>query len=77
MRHSYTFITLLFCSVILTKGKTMFMILNQSYVQILDGSRATLVDICGNDAIVELEQGKMLKITIDNFKTLFQLNFCA
>ena len=53
----------------------MFMILNQSYVQILDGSRAILVDICGNDAIVELEQGEMQKFSIENFKTLFTLNF--
>lgn len=51
------------------------MILNQSYVQILDGSRAILVDICGNDAIVELEQGEMQKFSIENFKTLFTLNF--
>lgn len=55
----------------------MFMILSQSYIQILDGSRAVLVDICGNDAIVELEQGEMLKISTDNFKKLFQLNFCS
>ena len=51
----------------------MFMILNQSYVQIVDGCPAVLVDICGNDAIVELERGEMLKISTETFKTQFTL----
>ncbi len=51
------------------------LILNQRYVQKRDGSKAKLLDICGNDAIVELERGQLLKVSIDNFKTLFQLNF--
>ena len=37
----------------------MFMILNQRCIKTLDGCTAVLVDICGNDAIVELEQGEM------------------
>lgn len=53
----------------------MFMILNQRYIKTLDGCTAVLVDICGNDAIVELEQGEMQKFSIENFKTLFTLNF--
>jgi len=58
------------------KGKnTMFMILNQRYIKILDGCTAVLVDICGDEAIVELEQGEMQKFSIENFKTLFTLNF--
>ena len=52
----------------------MFMILNQRYTQIIDGCTAVLVDICGNDAIVELEQGEMQKLSIENFKNLFTLN---
>mgnify|MGYP005664100191 CR=1 FL=1 len=52
----------------------MFMILNQRYIQIVDGCVAVLVDICGNDAIVELEQGEMLKVSTESFKTLFKLN---
>ncbi len=51
------------------------MILSQSYVKTVDGSRAILVDICGSDAIVELEQGEMQKFSIENFKTLFTLNY--
>ena len=51
----------------------MFMILNQSYVQRVDGSSAVLVDICGSDAIVELERGEMLKISTDTFKVQFIL----
>ena len=35
------------------------LILNQRYVQQTDGAKAMLLDICGNDAIVELEQGKL------------------
>lgn len=61
------------------KRKTMFetglkLILNQRYVQKIDGSKAMLLDICGNDAIVELEQGKLLKMSTENFRTLFSLN---
>ena len=51
----------------------MFMILNQAYVQKVDGCLAILIDICGNDAIVELEGSKMLKISTDTFKTQFSL----
>lgn len=51
------------------------LILNQRYIQKTDGCQALLVDICGNDAIVELEQGKMVKISTETFKTHFQLNF--
>jgi len=50
------------------------MILSQRYVQKLDGCIAVLVDICGNDAIVELDQGKIQKFSIENFKTLFTFN---
>ena len=50
------------------------LILNQRYVQKTDGSKAMLLDICGNDAIVELEQGKLLKMSTENFRTLFRLN---
>ena len=50
------------------------LILSQRYIQKTDGCQALLVDICGNDAIVELEQGKMLKISTENFKTNFKLN---
>ena len=53
----------------------MFMILNQRYIKTLDGCKAVLVDICGNDAIVELEQGEIQKFSIENFKTLFTLSF--
>ena len=45
------------------------LILSQRYIQKTDGSKAMLLDICGNDAIVELEQGQVLKISTDNFKT--------
>ena len=51
------------------------LILSQRYVQKVDGCLAMLVDICGNDAIVELERGEMLKISTENFKTRFRLNF--
>jgi len=51
----------------------MFMILNQSYVQRIDGCSAVLIDICGNDAIIELERGEMLKISTDAFKVQFTL----
>jgi len=50
------------------------MILNQRYVKVVDGCMAVLVDICGNDAIVELEQGEMQKVSLENFKSLFTLN---
>lgn len=50
------------------------LILSQRYIQKADGSKAMLLDICGNDAIVELEQGQVLKISTDNFKTRFILN---
>jgi len=50
------------------------LILNQRYVQKTDGAKAMLLDICGNDAIVELEQGKLLKMSTENFRTLFLLN---
>ena len=50
------------------------LILSQRYIQKTDGSKAMLLDICGNDAIVELEQGQVLKISTDNFKTRFILN---
>ena len=51
------------------------LILNQRYVQKSDGVKAMLLDICRNDAIVELEQGKLLKISTENFKSLFRLDF--
>ena len=53
------------------------LILSQRYIQKLDGSKAMLVDICGNDAIVELEQGQLVKISTENFKTHFKLYLCA
>jgi hypothetical protein len=53
------------------------LILSQRYIQKLDGAKAMLVDICGNDAIVELEQGQLLKISTETFKTRFQLCLCA
>ncbi len=49
------------------------LILSQRYIQKTDGSKAMLLDVCGNDAIVELEQGQVLKISTDNFKTRFIL----
>lgn len=50
------------------------LILNQRYVQKTDGSKAMLLDICGNDAIIEFEQGRLLKMSTENFRTLFSLN---
>ena len=52
----------------------MFMILNQSYIQKADGVKAQLIDICGKDAIVVLNQDQVLKISTDIFKTNFMLN---
>jgi len=52
----------------------MFMILNQSYTQKVDGSKAQLIDICGDEAILELEEGKMLKISTTMFRTFFTFN---
>lgn len=64
------------------KGNPMYematkLILSQRYIHKLDGAKAMLVDICGNDAIVELEQGQVVKISTENFKTRFQLYLCA
>jgi len=52
----------------------MFMILNQSYVQKVDGVKAKLIDICGNDAIVVLNQTQVLKMSTDTFKIDFTLS---
>jgi len=52
----------------------MLMILNQAYVQ-KDGScLAVLIDICDNEAIVELDGTDMLKISMETFKTQFSLH---
>jgi hypothetical protein len=50
------------------------MILNQSYVQKIDGVKAQLIDICGNDAIVVLNQTQVLKMSTETFKTDFKLS---
>jgi len=50
------------------------MILNQSDVQNIDGAKAQLIDICGNDAIVVLNQDQVLKISTETFKINFTLN---
>jgi len=52
----------------------MFMILNQSYIQKVDGVKALLIDICGNDAIIILNQDQVLKMSTETFKTDFILN---
>ena len=49
----------------------MFMILNQSYIQKADGLKAQLIDICGNDAIVILDQNQVVKIPTESFKIDF------
>ena len=53
------------------------LIISQRYIQKIDGTNAMLLDVCGNDAIVELEEGQMLKISTENFKTDFQLKCSA
>ena len=50
------------------------MILNQSYVQKIDGVKAQLIDICGDDVIVVLNQTQILKISTDTFKTNFRFS---
>lgn len=49
-------------------------IISQRYVDRKNGIKASLVDLCGNDVIVQTEQGNILKLSIENFKTLFRLN---
>lgn len=51
----------------------MFMILNQVYIQNDGACSAVLIDICENEAILELDGTAMLKISMETFKAQFSL----
>ncbi len=49
------------------------LIISQRYVQTTDSSTASLINLCGNDAWIERENGAIQKVSIDSFKRHFKL----
>lgn len=51
------------------------LIISQRYIQKNNGTRASLVDINGNSALVATEKGKLERVNVEKFKHLYRMAF--
>ena len=55
------------------KGKIMRLIISQRYIQTTDGTKVSLIDLFGNDALLATDKGTLEKIDLTTFKHLYKM----